>query len=219
MYQAVSTPVDVLLVDERALERASIALWLERLPGLRLRAQCGTSPESLRQLPSPPDLALILVEPPGFAEIQAALLIRRNWPRTRVVFLSRYFHRRFLRRAARTGAVGFISSLEAPEAIHAGLLRAAAGERVVSERWAEPPSDNRSDTPASPEEPADSLTQRELDVLVLTARGMSKREVAAAMGLSESTVDAHRVRLARKLGLHDRVDLALFAVRHGFVRL
>jgi DNA-binding NarL/FixJ family response regulator len=214
--QISSTPVDVLLVDERALERASIALWLERLPGLRLVAQCGTNPQELRRLRCAPDLALVLVEPPGFAEIHAAFLVRRLWTRARLVFLSRYFHQRFMRRAAGTGAVGFISSLESPETIHAGLLRAAAGERVVSQRWIEPRR-NEAEPPTGLDAPAESLTQREADVLVLTARGLSKREVAAAMGLSESTIDAHRARLARKLGLHDRVELALFAVRHGFV--
>lgn len=211
-------PVSVLLVDDHALVRDSLSNWLRSEDDINVVASVGSADEAIAEaLRFKPDIVLMDIDMPGLLCFDAAQVIRTRCPSTRILFLSAFFSDRYIEDALAAGASGYLTKGVAPEAVVKAVRDVAHGgvsfSPEVQQRLVIDSGGVR--LGAATKTRVSTLTPRELEVLRYLARGLSKKEIAATMHLSVKTVDNHSASLMSKLDIHDRVELARFAIREG----
>jgi DNA-binding NarL/FixJ family response regulator len=147
---------------------------------------------------------------PGVDSFQAVDEIRRLSPGTDVIFVSGADHDVMLEQARRCGSIGFVSKADGPQCVEDAIRAAMEGETYYSPSLRDRIREGLGDR-------LSKLTGRELEVLRYIARGFSKKEIGGLMHLSVKTIDRHATSLMAKLDIHDRVELARFAIREGLV--
>ncbi len=166
-----------------------------------------------------PDLVIIDTDIADKSPFTLAEEISTRCPRARISFVSRASRSVTTTQALRSGAHGFFLLSDSPQRLLEGLQRVANGEYAFSPEIA--PHVVTDAVTGVPSGTSESnlmvLTDRQLEVLRLLAKGMSVKQVARLMSLSEKSVDSHKYRIMNRLGIHDRVELALFAVREGLI--
>jgi len=208
----------ILLVDDQEMMREALAQHLASQSGFDVVASVPNHERAIEAAREHhPDVALLDIEVPGLDCFVAAREIQQQSPSTRIVFLSAFCRDHYIEQALDVGAAGYIVKGEEPGVLHQAIETVGDGGRFFSEAV-----ENRlvlGDDGLTVRSPgatrAASLTQRELEILRYIAVGMSKKEVAALVDLSVRTVDAHVRNIMDKLDLHDRVELARFAIREG----
>ena len=164
-----------------------------------------------------PDVAILDVELPGRSAFEIAAEMAKLRLGTRVLFLSGFVSDVFVEQAIRLKASGYLLKGEPASNLIASIKAIATGEvrfskevdeRVVFDSY-------RKRYLVRSESRLSALTNRQLEVLRHLARGRSVKEVAKMMHLSEKSVDSHKYRIMHKLGIHDRVELARYAIREG----
>lgn len=203
----------VLLADDHRLVRHGLRLMLDAEPGLAVVAEATDGAEAVRlALAHDLDLAVLDVSMPLLTGIQAARQLAEHRPGLKVLLLSMHDNEQFLAEAVRAGAAGYVLKSAAHEDLVAACRAVLRGDPFV------PP---RPGAPAHPMaldgSPTDPLTPRESEVLKLIAEGLSSREIAAVLHISDRTVERHRSNILEKLGLKDRVALTRYAIRRGLV--
>lgn len=211
--------ISVLLVDDHALVRDALAQWLNAAGGIHVIGVAATAEQAIVEAQRlKPDVVAMDIDMPGLAAFDAARTILASSAHTRVLFLSAFSNDRYVEQALAAGAAGFVTKGQ-PAALVARAIRdVAAGELYFS-----PDIQARivigTDGPrlAAAETRASALTNREIEVLRYLATGISKKEIAQLMHVSVATVNNHTANLMQKLNIHDRVELARFAIREGLV--
>ncbi|MBN2562719.1 MAG: response regulator transcription factor [Phycisphaerae bacterium] len=210
--------IKILLVDDHALVRGALAERLQREPRFVVTGTAGTADEAItKTLAGRPDVILMDIDMPGMVSFDAAREITRMWPETRIIFLSAFMHDQYIEEALKVKARGYLTKREPPERVVEAILEVAAGGACFSEevqsRIVVGSTGARLLTARKSR--AATLRPRELETLRYIARGMSKKKIAEQMSISVKTVEHHTMRLMRTLDIHDRVGLALFAIREG----
>jgi DNA-binding NarL/FixJ family response regulator len=214
--------ISVLLADDQPLLRRGFRMILEAEPDLTVTAEAGDGAEAVeltrRQAP---DVVLMDIRMPGTDGIEATRRITVAYPDVRVLVLTTFDLDEYAFGALRAGASGFLLKDVRPAELVAAIRTVAAGDAVVSprvtrrllEEYAQvlPPSGDQYPQLAA-------LTDREREVLVLVARGLSNAELAASLYVSEATVKSHVGRILSKLGLRDRVQIVVLAYESGLIR-
>lgn len=211
----------VLLVDDQDMVRAGFRLLLDAEPDVDVVGEAGDGREAVdetRRLR--PDIVLMDIQMPVLDGIEATRELTAADDPARVVILTTFERDDYVFEALRAGAAGFLLKNAPPEdlvdAIHvvAGgdALLAPSITRRVCEQFA-----TQGIVPSRVHE-LDALTEREREVLVLVARGLSNGEIAAELFLGEATVKTHVSRTLAKLGLRDRVQAVVTAYETGLVR-
>lgn len=170
-----------------------------------------------------PDILLVDVEIPGPDVFQVISDLRRTRPALHIVVLSAHVRDRYIDSAIAGGARGYLAKSEDPGVIIDGLRRVARGEFAFSPEVAKRVYEGRSHpnergTPL-PSSRLGMLTTREQQILKMIGQGQSRTEIAHVIHRSPKTVDAHRASIMEKLGIHDRVELARYAIREGLVEI
>lgn len=210
-----AAPVRVLLVDDHAVVRQGLKLFLSLDPAIEVVGEAANGEEALQEAARlTPDVVVMDLMMPVMDGIAATRALRRAWPGTEVIALTSTLEEHKVNGAIEAGAISYMlkdaSSDTLADAIHA----AARGEvRLHPEAARRLVRDFRSP------EMRESLTPKETTVLQLIARGHSNRDIAAQQGVSEATVKTHVSRLLGKLGLESRTQAALYALRHGLATL
>jgi DNA-binding NarL/FixJ family response regulator len=211
--------VRVLLVDDHDLLRDTLAERLRREDGLTIAGVAGDAQAGLElALVCRPDVAMMDIDMPGRPAFEAARDLVRALPDTRLLFLSAFAHDRYIDQALSVGALGYLTKSESVERVIDAIRRVSEGRAYFSREVAERivvEGDGARLERDSKGSRASTLTRRENEVLCYLARGRSKKEIAASMHLSVKTVEKHTDNLMRKLEIHDRVELARFAIREG----
>jgi DNA-binding NarL/FixJ family response regulator len=214
--------ISILLADDQPLLRRGFRMILEAEPDLTVTAEAGDGAEAVeltrRQVP---DVVLMDIRMPGTDGIEATRRITVAHPDVRVLVLTTFDLDEYAFGALRAGASGFLLKDVRPAELVAAIRTVAAGDAVVSprvtrrllEEYAQvlPPSGDQYPQLAA-------LTDREREVLVLVARGLSNAEIAANLYVSEATVKSHVGRILSKLGLRDRVQVVVLAYESGLIR-
>ena len=208
-------PIQVLIVDDHSVVRQGLRIFLDMDRDICIvgEAKSGASAVQLaRELR--PDVILMDLLMPGMDGITATRIIRRELPDVEIIALTSALKNELVVQAIQAGAIGYLlKDTDAPklrEAIHA----AAAGQVQLSpEAAAILLKEVR-----APQEP-EHLTDREIDVLRLVARGLSNKEIGRELIIGETTVKSHVKSLMEKLELPSRIHLALYAVRMGLASL
>jgi two-component system response regulator NreC len=167
-----------------------------------------------------PDVVVLDIAMPGPDPFEAAADLHSQLPEIRTVFLTAHVRDGYFDAAFRAGAWGYLYKGDSLDGIVDALKRVARGEYVTSPALLRTP-DRPGPAGRSGDEERQSkletLTAREIQILELIGKGLSREEIAERLHRSRKTVDTHRANLMKKLGIHDRTGLALYAVAEGLV--
>jgi DNA-binding NarL/FixJ family response regulator len=230
IYEVLATdrpPADpcirVLIADDQALVRTGFRMILEAEKDIEVVGDASDGAEAIAQARrTRPDVVLMDVRMPELDGIEATRrLLADESAQTKVVMLTTFDMDEYVYEALRAGASGFLLKDVPPEQLVVGIRSVASGDallapsvtkRVVEEFVRRPPESAR---PAPPE--LEELTDRELEVLKLLARGLSNAEIAKELFVSDATVKTHVARILMKLHLRDRVQAVVFAYENAVV--
>lgn len=210
--------ISIILADDHGLVREAMRKLLDLEADMTVVASVANAEEAVREaIDKQPDIVLMDIDMPGLYCFDAARTIQRRSPKTRVLMLSAFFHDRYIEQALAVQAAGYVTKSEPPETVKQAIRAAVAGRTYFSpEVQARVVADSQGVRLAQPTTTrVATLTDREIEVLRYLARGMSAQEVARTMHISVKTVDRHKANLMNKLDIHDRVELARFAIREG----
>ncbi len=214
--------IRVLIADDENLMRAGLEELLTADPEIEIVGQASTGREAVDQVRRlAPDVVLMDVRMPDLDGIAATRQLAQAAPSVRVLILTTFEQDDYVFGALRAGASGFLLKRTRPEELIEAVHTIAAGDSLLSpsvtrrviDRMAQQPTPELGDQAM-----LDDLTPREREVLDLVARGMSNREIAAALVVEESTIRTHVKRILMKLDLRDRVQAVIFAYETGMNR-
>ncbi len=218
--------IRVVLVDDQPLLRQGYRMVLSAQHDLEVVGEAADGAAAVRAAHTlRPDVVLMDVRMPGMDGIEATRQIVQQTPEVRVIILTTFDIDQYAFSALRAGASGFLLKNVPPDDLLSGIRAVATGDAVVApsmtRRLLEAFSSHLPDRPddAEPRDRVlDVLTDREREVFTLVATGLSNREIASALVLSEATVKTHIGRILTKLDLRDRVQAVILAYRTGLAR-
>lgn len=209
-----SPKIRILLADDHAVVRQGFRLILGQQPDLEVIGEAANGADAVRLAHElNPNLVIMDIGMPGVNGVEATRRIIENNPECRILILSMHKDAVYVRESLRAGAKGYLLK----ESIDNDLLRAvrsvAKGDGFLSPEVSGTVLLDYQQV----EDPFDQLTAREREVLQMLAEGKVAKEVAAALDISVYTVDAHRGRIMKKLGLRSGTELVRFAMRKGLI--
>ncbi|WP_119696628.1 response regulator [Microbacterium halotolerans] len=213
-----SDPIRIVLVDDQALFRAGIRMLLNSQPDMEVVGEAGDGREGVAVVTATgPDVVLMDIRMPVMDGLAATAELLRDPSAPRIVMLTTFDLDEAAARAIREGASGFLLKDADPEFLLAAVRSVHSGSEVIAASATRELFAHFA-APVKPAPPAyDALTEREREIFLYAARGMSNSEIAAQEFLSEATVKTHVSRVLTKLALRDRVQLVVFAHEHGLV--
>ncbi len=218
--------IRVLIADDQPVVRDGLAMLLDLLDDVEIVATAADGVEAIeRARAERPDIVLMDLRMPHLEGAEATRQILESLPETRVLVLTTYAEDEFLFPALQAGARGYLTKDATAEEIEHAIRAIAAGQThldpAVQQRLvaavldqAEPPA--ACETPAPQADVPAELTPREVEVLKLIAAGLSNREIADTLVLSNATVKTHINRIFYKTGARDRAQAVRYAYQHGF---
>lgn len=220
------TGTSVLIADDQELVRLALRMTIERVADLRVVGEAVDGEQAVAAaFELRPEVVLMDVRMPGLTGVEATERILGGWPhpqpRPRVLMLTTFDLDEYVHAALRAGASGFILKstsservIEAVRVVASGqaMLAPTVTQRLIDRFAALPPSQ-----PPPGAEQLSTLTQRELDVLLLVARGLSNAQIAKRLGLTQATVKSRVNRILGRLGLENRVQAAILVHECGYL--
>jgi len=213
--------IRVLLVDDHAVVRKGLRALLDREAGIEVAGEAEDGEQAIRAADRlRPDVILMDLEMPGMGGIEAIRRITETHHDTKIVVLTSHAAEEDVFPALKAGALGYLLKHSAPEDVVGAIRQAHHGESVLHPAIARLVLQELH-RPTHTQRPAttDPLSERELEVLRLLARGMSNQEIAGALVVGEATVRSHVSAILRKLQLASRTQAVLYALREGLVAL
>jgi len=207
----------VLLVDDHAILRAGVSSLLACEPWIEVVGEAGSGEEALRLLEEhPADVVVMDLEMPGMGGLEATRRMAALDPAPGILILTQHGEDRCAISVLEAGASGYLNKRRAPTALIDAIRTVASGEVFLEARGTRLLLRQYRDggTP----DPLGTLSERERDVLMLTARGFSSGEIGRQLFISPKTVDTYRGRLMDKVGLGHRSELVQFALQSGLLR-
>jgi len=204
--------IRVLVVDDHEVVREGLRTFLALQDGMEIVGEAGDGEAAVREAERlKPDVILMDLVMPRLDGVGAMRELRRRLPAARVIVLTSFADDERLLPAIRAGAAGYLLKNVPPRELARAVRAAHAGEALLDTAVAA----RLVDAIAAPE--PDLLTPREREVLALLARGLSNKRIARELGLAEKTVKTHVSHVLHKLGVADRTEAAVHAVRSGMV--
>jgi NarL family two-component system response regulator LiaR len=206
--------IRVLIADDHTVVREGLRAFLELQDGIEVVGEAGDGEEAIAQADAKnPDVILMDLVMPKLDGVGAMRELRERLPAIRVIVLTSFLDDERLLPAIRAGAAGYLLKDVEPAELARAVRAAHAGQAML----APPVAARLVRAVAEGAGQRERLTAREREVLELIARGRSNKRIAFELGISEKTVKAHVGRLLAKLGVADRTQAALLAVREGLV--
>ncbi|NGP52760.1 response regulator transcription factor [Thioalkalivibrio sp. XN8] len=210
--------ITVVLADDHAVLREMLALRLEQELDFQVVAEVADAGEALAAAREHDARLLVLdIDMPGLSPFAAARQLGEQSPGTRIVFLSGHLRDRYLDQVLEAGAAGYLLKHEHLDTIVNALRLAGRGRAVFSPAVRERMRPAAAPGGGQAAGRLDQLSPRELEALRYLAGGLSHKEIAQVMAISPKTVEQHCTHLMDKLDIHDRVELARFAIREGLL--
>ncbi|WP_296665290.1 response regulator transcription factor [Demequina sp.] len=217
--------IRVALIDDQAMVRVGLRMILESEDDIEVVAEATSGLDAVRIVAHhSPDVVLMDVRMPGMDGLAATREVLAAHPTARVVILTTFDDDEYVYEALRAGASGFLLKSVEGDALVAAVRVVAGGEallapevtrRVIEQFARSAPADPEPHEPSS--EAVGDLSDREVEVLQLMARGMSNQEIAAQLFVSSTTVKTHVSHILTKLGVRDRVQAVVEAYDSGIV--
>ena len=217
-------PIRAMIVDDHALFRRGLEMVLEEEPDIELVGQASDGAEAVEKAAeSLPDVVLMDIRMPRSSGIEACRAVKEAAPSAKIVILTISDEEEDLFEAIRAGASGYLLKdipldevADAVRAVHGGqsLINPSMAGKLLTEFAT---LAKRDDEERAQEVPAPRLTEREMQVLKLVARGMNNRDIAKELFISENTVKNHVRNILEKLQIHSRMEAVMVAVREKLI--
>jgi DNA-binding NarL/FixJ family response regulator len=221
--------ISVIIVDDHPLFRQGVADTLSLEPDFKVIGQATGGEEGLSLIREhQPRVAVVDVNLPGLNGQQLARQVVVDKIPTRIILLTAYDDIQQKIHAIRGGAAAYCTKDVKPEVLVEIIRQIAVGKFVIGEqvydrreieRWLVMHTEGALRSYSDPGEPFQPLSTREMEVLTYVTRGMSNKEIAMLLGISHQTVKNHVTAILRKLGVEDRTQATIYALRRGWVRL
>ena len=211
----------VLIADDQALMRGGFRMILDAEADIEVVGEAIDGEDAVRRYATlQPDVVVMDVRMPTMDGIEATRQLTAGPSPARVLILTTFDLDEYVYRALRAGASGFLLKDRPPEELVAAVRVVAAGEALLAPSVTRRLIEEFARRPDPPPPPAamNDLTEREREVLVCMARGMSNREIARELFVAETTVKTHVGRVLQKLDLRDRAQAVVVAYESGLVR-
>lgn len=207
--------IRVMLVDDHELVRTGFRLILGDVQDIEVVAEANTGESALQQIPAvKPDLVLMDVNMPGIGGIEATRKIKHKYPNIRVIAITVHADAPFPAKLHEAGALGYLTKgCPATEMIEA-IRTVVTGKPYLCAEVAKRLSLARL-TGVDTEQPFESLSKREMQVLMMIVQGAKNQDISDTLCISPKTVSTYRHRLFEKLGIETDAELTTLAIRHG----
>jgi len=210
--------IKILIADDHAVVAEGLKHLIEAQPEFEVIGIVPDGREAVRMAKeTQPDVVLMDLSMPELNGADATRAILERDPRCRVIVLSMYAEREYVRRALKAGAVGYVVKRSAAKEVVEAIRAVYAGQRYLSPRIADVVIDDYAGDER--DDPLARLSAREREVLQLLAEGHTGAQIAERLSLSQKTVETYRARLVEKLGIRDVAGLVRFAIQRGIVSL
>ncbi|AHX21346.1 response regulator transcription factor [Bacillus cereus] len=213
--------IKVLLVDDHTVVLKGLAFFLSTQEDLELVGEANNGKEALVKVgETTPDVILMDLYMPEMDGVEATAYIKKEYPNVKVIVLTSFSDQAHVLPALRAGASGYILKDVEPDQLVEAIRSAYKGNIQLHPDIANALLSQTLPVEEKEEEPSiqvDVLTARENEVLQLLAKGMSNKEIASVLVITEKTVKAHVSSILSKLNLSDRTQAALYAVKNGIV--
>ncbi|MBS1832771.1 MAG: response regulator transcription factor [Acidobacteria bacterium] len=215
-------PVKIMFADDHALVRQGLRRIVEARPDdFAVVAEAGSGAEAVEMAGRfLPDVAVLDVGMKGLNGLEALVQIKKQYPKIAVLMLSMHSDERYVLRAIREGASGYVLKDCVEDDLVGAIAMVAEGGQFFSpdvKQWLDRIAAGADDPSVTPDDRFETLTSRERHIYQLLAEGNANKEIAALLNLSLHTVETHRARIMEKLRLHSAAELVLSAVRRGIV--
>ena len=210
------TAIRVLLVDDHTVVRSGLCLLLEKEADIEVVGEADTGQAGVEAaLRLRPDVTLMDITLPDFDGVEAAKRIRAAWPDARLLALTMHSEDAYLVHFLSAGGMGYIRKSAADRDVVTGIRTVARGEPFLQPAGVQTIVREHRQIHADPSEThPDALSERERQVLELTVKGFTSREIGEQLSLSPRTVETYRERIMEKLGLEHRSELVEYALRY-----
>jgi two-component system, NarL family, response regulator NreC len=209
-------PTSILLADDHKIFRESLRLLLERRSDFQVIGEAADGEEAVQQVERlRPDVVVLDMAMPGLNGLEVIRQVKQRQPDSCVVVLSSYDDEGYVVNAIRHGAAAYVLKEQSAADLVEAVRTAIAGGRYLSPSLSEKAIVAYLDKvpeylPQPPQDPYDTLTVRERQVLELTADGLTNAEIGNRLDISTRTVETHRAHLMLKLGTRSRAELARY---------
>jgi DNA-binding NarL/FixJ family response regulator len=214
--------IRVLIADDHAIVREGVRALLTLSEDIEVVGEAANGQEAVRLARSlSPDVILMDIAMPGLGGLEATIEIRKENANARILVLTQYEDREYIRRFLKAGVSGYVLKKSAGGELTAAIRAVHRGGLVLDPEVAREAMRDQlpSAAPGGAADPYDTLTDREKQVLKLVAEGRSNKEVAELLTISVKTAMSHREHIMQKLDMHSRTDLVKFALQKGVITL
>ncbi len=210
----------VMIAEDHAVVRSGLRAVINAQDDMEVVAEAEDGVSALKKAKEvQPDVILMDITMPGLGGLEATRQIKSALPNVKIVILTIHASEEFLFHALKVGADGYLTkSVHEMEVVSA--IRAVSRDRVYIDPGVTRPLVSafvETSQKLGGDDGYSELTEREKEMLPLIASGQTNKEIAQALRLSEHTVHNHRAHLMEKLGMHDRTQLLMYAIRHGII--
>jgi DNA-binding NarL/FixJ family response regulator len=213
------TKIRVLIADDHAILREGVRALLAPCDDIEVVAQAADGQAAIDAVAQlDPDVVLMDIAMPGLGGLEATIELKKKGARAKVLILSQYDDREYVRRLLRAGVSGYVLKKSAGSELANAIRAVYRGGLVLDPEVARAAMDEAPGGADAPD-PYETLTDREKQVLKLVADGRSNKEVADLLGISVKTAMSHREHVMEKLKLHNRTELVRYALRIGVIRV
>jgi DNA-binding NarL/FixJ family response regulator len=210
--------IRILIADDHGVVAEGLKHLVEAQSDMQVVSLAVDGREAVRQARDlQPDVVLMDLSMPELNGADATRAILERDPKCRVIVLSMYAEREYVRRALKAGAAGYVVKRSAAKEVVDAIRAVHAGQRYLSPRVADVVLDDYAGDGG--DDLLAKLSQREREVLQLLAEGHTGAQIAERLSLSQKTVETYRARLVEKLGIRDVAGLVRFAIQRGIVSL
>jgi two-component system response regulator NreC len=216
-----SKSVRILLADDHAVLRAGLRALLDAEPDMTVVGEASTGEEAIEKTESlQPDVVVMDLSMPGIGGLEATRRIRGMEQKSRVLVLTMHAEEEFLLPVLEAGGNGYVRKTRADEDLTEAIRTVARDEVFLYPSATKILLQGYKTIEAGGERsPLDRLSERERDVLGLTAEGFSSSEIGEKLFISPKTVDTYRSRIMEKLGIKHRSELVRFALQTGLLKV
>jgi two-component system invasion response regulator UvrY len=208
--------INVFLVDDHELVRTGIRRILEDVRGIKVVGEAESGEVAVtycRQ--NHPDVILMDMNMPGIGGLEATRKILRIRPDVRIIVLTVHSENPFPTKVMQAGAAGYLTKGAAPDEMIQAIRLVHSGQRYISPEIAQQMA--LSQFASSDENPFKTLSERELQIMMMITKGQKVNEISEQLNLSPKTVNSYRYRLFSKLGINGDVELTHLAIRYGML--
>jgi DNA-binding NarL/FixJ family response regulator len=206
--------LSILIADDYAIFRRGLRAVLEAQPGWKVVGEAASGRDAVNQATQiQPDVTILDINMPELNGLDAARLIVKAAPHTRVLALASYHTQEMIARALQAGVRGYLLKSDTEGDVVAAVKALTEGRTFFTSAASGVLLEHLR------QENVPALTVRESEIVQLLAEGKSNKEVAQVLGISSRTVENHRAQIMQRLGLQSFSDLVRYAIRHGIIEL